>query len=294
MVHPVPTKAEMVNSACTSAEIAERVLQATVVDALHKVVMHTLSANWAVDEDVSLFASYGFGFRSGGFNSSGSEATINQNFGGLFYAPGVPNISDVKDDYKSETSEAAEIGMKSVLLDRHLQVNLAAFYTTVEDLQYFNFFVGQFGLLRVVTNIDEVTIQGVEADFHWNVTDSVSLYGGYSYIDSNIDQYNGRPYTKGNKVPYAPEYTGNLGVEWLYPMTASLQLLARLDATFVGETWFSPVQDETLPNLALPSLLLSPACCSLQAPRSLLRYVIKFSNNSGCRICIHCFYGKHS
>jgi len=208
-----------------------------------------LSANWAVDEDISLFASYGFGFRSGGFNSSGSEATINQYFGNLFYSPGVRNISDVKDDYKSETSEAAEIGMKSILLDRHLQVNLAAFYTQVEDLQYFNFFVGPFGLLRVVTNIDEVTIQGIEADFHWNVTDSVSLYGGYSYIDSEIDQYNGRPYTKGNKVPYAPEYTGNLGVEWLYPMTASLKLLARLDATFVGETWFSPVQDETLPNL---------------------------------------------
>jgi iron complex outermembrane receptor protein len=208
-----------------------------------------LSANWAVNEEVSLFASYGFGFRSGGFNSSGSEATINQYFGNLFYSPGVPNISDVKDDYKSETSEAAEIGMKSILLDRHLQVNLAAFYTTVEDLQFFNFFVGPFGLLRVVTNIDEVTIQGVEADFHWNVTDSVSVYGGYSYIDSNIDQYNGRPYTKGNKVPYAPDYTGNLGVEWLYPMTSSLKLLARLDATFVGETWFSPVQDETLPNL---------------------------------------------
>jgi iron complex outermembrane receptor protein len=161
----------------------------------------------------------------------------------------VPNISGVKDDYESETSEAAEIGMKSILLDRHLQVNLAAFYTQVEDLQYFNFFVGPFGLLRVVTNIDEVTIQGIEADFHWNVTDSVSLYGGYSYIDSEIDQYNGRPYTEGNKVPYAPDYTGNLGVEWLYPMTDSLKLLARLDATFVGETWFSPVQDETLPNL---------------------------------------------
>ena len=100
-----------------------------------------------------------------------------------------------------------------------------------------------------MTNIDEATIQGVEADFHWNVTDTVSIYGGYSYIDSEIDQYNGRPYTEGNKVPYAPDYTGNLGVEWLYPMTNSLKLLARLDATFVGETWFSPVQDETLPNL---------------------------------------------
>jgi iron complex outermembrane receptor protein len=208
-----------------------------------------LSANWTLNDEVSLFASYGYGFRSGGFNSSGSEATVNQYYGNLFYAPGVPNISHVKDNYGSETSKAAEIGMKSILLDRHLQVNLAAFYTTVDDMQFFNFFVGPFGLLRVVTNLDQATIQGLEADFHWNVLDSVSIYGGYSYNDSKIDEYRGRPYTEGNKVPYAPDYTGNLGVEWLYPVTSGMKLLARLDATFVGETWFSPVQNETLPNL---------------------------------------------
>jgi iron complex outermembrane receptor protein len=50
-------------------------------------------------------------------------------------------------------------------------------------------------------------------------------------------------------VPYAPEYTGNLGAEFLYPITDGLKLLARLDANFVGETWFHPVQDNRLPNL---------------------------------------------
>jgi iron complex outermembrane receptor protein len=208
-----------------------------------------LSANWALNEEFSFFASYGYGFRSGGFNSTGSEATINQYYGNLFYAPGVPNISDVKDNFDSETSKAAEIGMKSITLDRHLQLNLAAFYTTVEDMQFFNFFVGPFGLLRVVTNIDEVTIQGFEADFRWNVTDTLSIYGGYAYIDSSIDEYKGRPYTEDNAVPYAPDYTGNIGIEWLFPISNSLSMLARADAAFVGETWFSPVQDETLPNL---------------------------------------------
>ena len=80
----------------------------------------------------------------------------------------------MKDDYKSESLEAAEIGMKSILLDRHLQRERSPlFYTTVEDMQFFNFFAGPFGLLRVVTNIDEVTIQGVEIDFRWNVNDIV-------------------------------------------------------------------------------------------------------------------------
>jgi iron complex outermembrane receptor protein len=208
-----------------------------------------LSADWKLSDEVSLFASYGFGFRSGGFNSTGSAATISQYYGALTLDDGTPNITDVKDTFKKEVSKAGEVGLKSVLLDRRLSLNAAAFYTDVSDMQYFNFFAGPFGLLRVVTNLDSVTIKGAEFDFHWNVLDSVSIYGGYSFNDSNIDQYKGRPYTKGNKVPYAPDYTGNLGIQWDYPMTGSLKLLARVDGTFVGETWFSPVQKDRLPNL---------------------------------------------
>jgi hypothetical protein len=48
VVHPVPTKTEIVTSACTSAEIAEPVLHATVVDELHVAVAHTPSASWTV------------------------------------------------------------------------------------------------------------------------------------------------------------------------------------------------------------------------------------------------------
>ena len=58
------------------------------------------------------------------------------------------------------------------------------------------------------------------------------------------------PYTNGNKLPYSPEYTGNLGAELALPMGGSgLEFVTRLDGTFVGETWFHPVQTETVPNL---------------------------------------------
>jgi iron complex outermembrane receptor protein len=115
-------------------------------------------------------------------------------------------------------------------------------------MQFFNFFAGPFGLLRVVTNLDEVSIQGAEVDFRWKAGDILSLFGGYAYTDGEIDRYDGRPYTEGNEVPYAPEYTGNLGAELSFPI-GELELLTRLDASFVGETWFHPVQAERLPNL---------------------------------------------
>jgi len=115
-------------------------------------------------------------------------------------------------------------------------------------MQYFNFFAGPFGLLRVVTNLDKVSLQGFELDFNWLATQNLSIFGGYGYTDSEIDRYDGRPYTKGNKVPYVPEYTGNLGFEFRIP-AGNLEWFTRVDGTFVGETWFHPVQDELVPNL---------------------------------------------
>jgi iron complex outermembrane receptor protein len=230
-------------------------------------VQPKLSANWKLTDDLALFASYGYGFRSGGFNSSGSEATVNTFYG---LAGGTPlclgdntngtfppacdssstlNLTDVNDTFKKEVSKAAEIGFKSYFADRSVSLNAAIFHTDLEDMQFFNFFAGPFGLLRAVTNIDEVTIQGAELDARWQINEMFSVFGGYAYTDGNIDRYSGRPYTKDNEVPYAPEYTGNLGAEATFPMGAALQLVARVDASFVGETWFHPVQEERLPNL---------------------------------------------
>ncbi|MGE0031429.1 MAG: TonB-dependent receptor [Steroidobacteraceae bacterium] len=239
-----------------------------------------LSLNWKATDEVSYYASYGYGFRSGGFNSSGSEATVNTFYNnpavygqnlclgpssdfdtGLGFdvplgppvcTPGVSvqNLTEVQDDYRKEVSKAAEIGFKSNLMDRTLAINGAIYYTQVEDMQFFNFFAGPFGLLRVVTNIDEVTIKGAELDFRWRANDSFSLFGGIGFTDGEIDRYEGRPYTNGNKLPYSPEYTGNLGAELTFPMGGSgMDLVTRVDGIFVGETWFHPVQNETVPNL---------------------------------------------
>ena len=52
-------------------------------------------------------------------------------------------------------------------LDRRLRVNGAGYYTDVSDMQFFEFFVGTFGLLRVVSNIDRVDISGVELGADW-------------------------------------------------------------------------------------------------------------------------------
>jgi iron complex outermembrane recepter protein len=215
-----------------------------------------VSLNWKFAEDWAAFASYGYGFRSGGFNSTGSNATIQTFLGGLRYVDPEGNITTTPslvtdgisyDDYKKEVAKAAEIGLKAELLDRTLSLNLAAYHTKVEDMQIFNFLAGPFGLLRVVTNVDEATLQGVEADVRWRANQYMNVFAGFGLLDSEIDSYAGRPYTKGNEVPYAPEYTATAGVDFVVPMgNSGISLIARLDASFTGETWFSAVQDDSV------------------------------------------------
>ena len=234
-----------------------------------------LTLNWKRSEDFAVYASYGYGFRSGGFNSTGSAATVqlwyNTIGGGLCLGPSqflqppavpqaglypatctansVHNLEDVNDDFKKEVSKAAEIGFKSYFANRSFQLNGAIFHTKVENLQFFNFFAGPFGLLRVVTNLDEATLKGAELDARWKASQYVTLFTGAAVLDSNIDKYTGRPYTKGGKVPYAPKYTANAGIDLTVPFGNGLTFVSRLDLSAVGETWFHPVQNQTLPNL---------------------------------------------
>ena len=208
-----------------------------------------LSANWKVTDEWALYASYGYGFRSGGFNSTGSAATLAAAFGNLKLDNGTPNLQAVSDDFRKEVSKAAEAGFKARLFDHTLSLNGAVYITKVDDMQNFSFFAGPFGLLRIVTNIDKVDIKGAEMDFRWRANEYFTLLGGAGYTDATIKAYAVRPYTAGNKVPYVPEYTGNLGAEFRIPVArGAFSVVARLDTTFIGKTWFSPVQNNRLPN----------------------------------------------
>ena len=202
-----------------------------------------LTYTHAITDDANVYGSYGRGFRSGGFNSIGSEATVNSAFGSFPTAP-----QNLTDDYDKEVTDTFEIGMKSLWLDNRLRFNAAAFYTEIDDYQFFNFFAGGFGLLRVVNNIDEVEIYGAEFDFAWAVHDYVTLSGGYGMIDTEIKENKNRPFTEGNDLPYAPDGSGALSLDFKMPVWGEMEFVSRLDYEYVGETWFHSVQNNDTVN----------------------------------------------
>ena len=214
--------------------------------------------SWNAAEDLNVYASWGVGFRSGGFNSIGSEALLDLWYGDTcpVFVPscGSPGVAvdanlGVSDEYKKEVSTSFELGSKMEFFDSRLRVNVAAFKTEVEDNQFFEFFAGPFGLMRVVTTIDELEIQGFEMDFNAVVTENLSLFGGAGFLDSEIIQNDHRPLSEGNEAPQAPDRTYNLGAQFEMAVSDGVEMTARLDWQYVGEMAFHTLQGEATPTI---------------------------------------------
>jgi len=195
-------------------------------------------------ENTTVYASYGVGFRSGGFNSSGSAALINSQLN-IPVSAGL----GVSDSFNKEVSKSFEVGFKGRYLDGRLAINGAIFETEVDDNQFFEFFAGPWGLLRVVTSIDQLDISGSELDFKYALTDSIRLDGGVGFTDGEIKKNAHRPTTVGNNAPLAPEHTYNLGMQYETAFSASYDLIVRVDYMEVGETWFHTVQNNKQPSV---------------------------------------------
>jgi iron complex outermembrane receptor protein len=199
-----------------------------------------ISLTYDLSENTTLFGSWGVGFKTGGFNNLGGTEIISLflvNPDGLPVAP--PEI------YEEETSSSFEVGFRSTLLDGNLQLNAAAYHTEVDDMQFFEFYVGPFGLMRTVEGIDEVTIQGFEVGASWQMTDGLRLDAGYSTIDGEIDAMTVRPYVAGNDVPNAAEFTANVALTWDQNF-GNLNLMARLEYAYQGDIFYHVVQGSDL------------------------------------------------
>jgi iron complex outermembrane receptor protein len=211
-----------------------------------------VTLSYELSDNVNSYASYGVGFRSGGFNSIGTQATLDF----WFNSSGTGTPGDavdaqllVTDDYDKEVTTNIEFGIKSKFMDNKITLNGAVFRTTVEDNQFFEFFAGPFGLLRAVTTIDELEIQGFELDVAAQVTDTFKVFAGLGLLDSEIKENRNRPITVGNKAPQSPDTTFTLGFSYEQPINDDYWLTTRFDYQYTGETFFHTLQGEQTPTI---------------------------------------------
>ena len=134
-----------------------------------------VSLNWTLSDEISAYASYRKGYKSGGVdNSALPNIALNPNLN--------PNFP--KDlIYGSETADGGEVGIKTQLFDNTLHVTGTAYWYRYKDLQ-----VQQFNsaIINFKTfNASELTTKGLEADFQWlTPLEGLSLRGAIAYTDA--------------------------------------------------------------------------------------------------------------
>ncbi|MBI1251000.1 MAG: TonB-dependent receptor plug domain-containing protein [Alphaproteobacteria bacterium] len=213
-----------------------------------------VSLRYEASDEVTFYATYGEGFRSGGFNPLGSRFRIINVDG--------KTDTTVQDAFPEETSKSYELGAHLSILDGRLAVNAAAFSTQVENAHFFQFF--PFSLSRVISIVQENEITGAEFDFQARLTDYLTVFGGAGILDSEITENNELPGTVGNNFPFTPDSTVLLGAQLRTPVWNGVDFLGRVEWNRTGEMWFDT---ENTPGTARPEIDLVNARIGLEGER---------------------------
>ncbi len=120
---------------------------------------------YKANDNVTAYASYGRGFRSGGFSPAGTGFRVS------LQAPG----TNFPDAYPSEKADAYELGLKTQWLNHRLIINAAVFYTDIKDAQAFTAFPNP--PITFVISLPGVRAQGVEFDIAYRLTDELRVSG---------------------------------------------------------------------------------------------------------------------
>jgi iron complex outermembrane receptor protein len=179
---------------------------------------------WTVNEHLNVYASYGRGFRSGGFNQTGVATAAS--------LAGFVNVGDIFD---AEVADTVEVGFKSRFWDDRVILNASAYWTRDKGNYYFVFLASN--STQNLGNIDETELKGFDVELTALLTDHVTFNLGYGYTDSEITSFPD-PTVEGHAAPLVPEYTLNMGLQFDYPIATDWNFVARVDYTRLGDTFF--------------------------------------------------------
>ena len=186
------------------------------------------------DELGSVYASWGQGFKSGGFNLIGSRDIL------VAAAEGIGADASsvfVTDAFAKETTNAYELGFKLRFWDQRVSFNGAIFRTDVDDAQQFEFF--PVGNIQAVSRIDKQRIEGIEFDIQVTPTDWLNLFAAVGITDAKIRRLEAAPAFEGNRVPYIENHNVVVGYQVNYPINNSdLEFVQRTEYKRFGNVWY--------------------------------------------------------
>jgi len=202
-------------------------------------------------DDVMVYGSYSQGYKTGGWTTRLSAP--------LSYAP----------DFDEEEAVTWELGIKSSLLDRRLQLNAAAFTTDYKDIQL----TFTQGVSPTFQNAGDARIRGFEVELQAVPVDGLSINGSVGYLDSKFTHVlpgavlapnaHQLGVGVGTELPKTPEWQFNLSPAYTASLANGAEIVAVVNWTHTRRV-FNDVERTVV--LARPVNDMVDASLSFAAP----------------------------
>jgi len=196
-------------------------------------VLWNAALNYKINENIDSYFSASTGYRPGGLNET----------------PGVEASFD------SESVTAYELGLKSILLDGSLVLNLSAFYNDFSDMQAQSFTIlplpGTAGLMDYMSTAGDMESKGVEAEIQWFPGTRWNISANLAWLDAKFKDYEvpglaGLGYIEGHTMgdtlnlngwrpALSPEWSFGLQASYIFDVGKGGTLTPMLQTTYVGE-----------------------------------------------------------
>lgn len=151
-----------------------------------------ISLQYYITPEVNTYVTVAQGYRTGGFNQTATD---------LKYQT-----------FEPEELWNYEVGFKTTLFENKVQLNGSFYYMNIDNMQVEESIDP---IKTYVTNAAKATSKGAELELIAQVNEQLSLTAGLSYNKTEFDSFSDAlgDYS-GNKNPFAPNYTANLGATY--------------------------------------------------------------------------------
>ncbi len=198
-------------------------------------VSSKVGVDWKVTDNVLTYASFSQGYRGAAFNGQAFNNPVELTFA------------------NPEKLNAYEIGEKSELLNRRLEINGAIFYYQYRDQQFLDTFAlpNNLGTGFHTVNAPRSRIAGAELDVRARPTAALSLQANLGVLNTKYQELflHGAD-RSGNQLIMAPKLSAGALMDWRAYQMSSGDLHLELDGNFYTKQYYDALNTE---RIAQPS-----------------------------------------
>jgi iron complex outermembrane receptor protein len=184
-----------------------------------------LALDYHFNDRTMAYAQYSKGFRTGGLSALGSD-------------PSQPPLVG----FLPEHSNNFEIGVKNNLLNNHLSLNLAVFYTKINDAQVPSLVLPD--AITITKNAGKLNSKGMELELNAQASRNLSIQYSFGYTNATyeslkLSQQGSSVNLDGKKQLFSPDITSLLALQYSFAIKPGhSNAFIRAEWKYLGTTFF--------------------------------------------------------